>query len=130
MEISYFFATDEVCPAPAQGALGIETREEGKARAICAALNHEPSARAVSCERTVLAELGGGCQLPVGAFAAIKNDQLYCTAVVAAPDGSKIVRGQAKGPVEHTEQVGKNLAAQLLSKGAAEILESVNASES
>src|SRR6185312_3863915 len=72
-QISYFFATDEICPAPGQGALGIQTREEGQARAICAALNHEPSARAVSCERTVLAELGGGCQLPVGAFAAFKN---------------------------------------------------------
>jgi hydroxymethylbilane synthase len=128
-QISYFFATDEICPAPGQGALGIQTREEGQARAICAGLNHEPSARAVSCERTVLAELGGGCQLPVGAFAALKNDQLYCVGVVASPDGSRIIRGQANGPVDLPEQVGRNLASQLLSKGAAEILETVSAGE-
>jgi hydroxymethylbilane synthase len=122
-EISYFFEPAEICPAPAQGALGIQTREEGEARAICAALNHEPSARAVACERTVLAELGGGCQLPVGAFAALRNDRLYCVAVVASPDGTRILRGEANGPGDHPEQVGKNLAAQLLSQGAAEILE-------
>lgn len=126
-QISYFFASDEICPAPGQGALGIQTREQGDAREICAALNHEPSARAVSCERTLLAELGGGCQLPVGAFATIKNDQIYCVAVVASPDGTKIVRGQGNGPADNPEQVGRNLASQLLSKGAAEILESVGA---
>lgn len=126
-QISYFFATDEICPAPGQGALGIQTREEGQPRSICASLNHEPSARAVLCERTVLAELGGGCQLPVGAFAALKNDQLYCVGVVASPDGNRIIRGQANGPVEHPEQVGRNLASQLLAKGAAEILEAVSA---
>lgn len=126
-QISYFFATDEICPAPGQGALGIQTREQGEARASCAALNHDSSARAVSCERTMLAELGGGCQLPVGAFAAIKNNQLYCVGVVASPDGTKIIRGQASGPVDHPEQVGRNLASQLLAKGAAEILEAVGA---
>lgn len=126
-QISYYFATDEICPAPGQGALAVQTREEGDARSICSALNHEPSARAVACERTVLAELGGGCQLPVGAFAALKNDQIYCMGVVASPDGMKIVRGQGNGPVDSPEQVGRNLASQLLAKGAAEILESVGA---
>jgi hydroxymethylbilane synthase len=126
-EIAYCFDPAEICPAPAQGALGIQTREEGEARAVCAALNHEPSARAVACERTVLAELGGGCQLPVGAFAAFQKNQIYCVAVVASPDGTRVVRGEAKGPLDHPEQVGRNLASQLLSKGAAEILEAVSA---
>jgi hydroxymethylbilane synthase len=126
-EISYYFASDEICPAPGQGALGIQTRDSGQARDLCAALNHEASARAVTCERTLLAELGGGCQLPVGAFAALKGDQLYCVGVVASPDGSRVVRGQANGPIDYPDQVGKNLASQLLSRGAAEILEAVNA---
>jgi hydroxymethylbilane synthase len=126
-EIAYRFDPAEICPAPAQGALGIQTREEGETRVICTGLNHEPSARAVACERTVLAELGGGCQLPVGAFAAFQDDQICCVAVVASPDGTRIVRGEAKGPVDHPEQVGRNLASQLLAKGAAEVLEAVSA---
>jgi hydroxymethylbilane synthase len=81
----------------------------------------------VQCERTLLAELGGGCQLPGGAFAALKSDQIYCIGVVASPDGTRIVRGQANGPAGNPDQVGRNLASQLLSKGAAEILEGVSA---
>jgi hydroxymethylbilane synthase len=121
-EISYYFGPHEICPAPGQGALAIQTREEGHARRLCSELNDRSCSLAVACERTFLAELGGGCQLPVGAFAAVRDDHLGCVGVVASPDGTRIVRGQANGPADHPERVGKNLATQLLAGGAAEIL--------
>ncbi len=65
--IAEVFTPEQVCPAPGQGALGIQTRNHGEALEICRRLNHGASNMAVTAERAVLAGLGGGCQLPVGA---------------------------------------------------------------
>jgi len=123
-EIAEYFLLEQMCPAPGQGALAIQTREGGPARDLCAQLNHFSTERAVACERALLAALGGGCQLPVGAYAEMAADQLRLTAVVASPDGSKVIRDRAIGPVSQAEQLGSALAADFLARGAAEILES------
>lgn len=122
-EIAELLPPEIICCAPGQGALAVETRESGPAKRICEALNHEDSARSVTCERSVLAALGGGCQLPVGAFAHITGSELHATAVVASPDGEHLVRDSAIGPAAEPEQLGRLLADRLQSHGAAALLE-------
>jgi hydroxymethylbilane synthase len=121
-EIAEIFSADQMCPAPGQGALGIETRSDGQARLICAQMNHEESSRAVRCERAVLAELGGGCQLPIGAFAQASGRALQVVAVVAAPDGSRCIRAAAEQQDWSPEELGKAVAAELAARGAGQIL--------
>jgi hydroxymethylbilane synthase len=121
-EIAEIFSPEQICPAPGQGALAIETREQDAAFEICAELNHEPSRQAVACERAVLAGLGGGCQLPMGAFAELRGDQLHVSAVVLSPDGSRRVRAKMSGASNAPEQLGHALAQELIAQGAHEIL--------
>jgi len=119
-EIAQIFTADEICPAPGQGALAIETRAGDEAFAICGGLNDQPTSQAVLCERTVLKELGGGCQLPVGAFAEMRGAILHVTAAVVAPDGSKRLRAEGEG--EDAGELGRLIAAELIERGAREIL--------
>src|ERR1051326_8119808 len=74
--IAEILQPDVMCPAVGQGALGIETRTEGAAREICGALDHGPTRAAVTAERAVLASLGGGCQVPIGAYAELAGSAL------------------------------------------------------
>ena len=120
-EIAELFSPTEICPAPGQGALAIQTRAADQAFGICRALNHEPTAQAVRCERAVLAGLGGGCQLPIGAFAEGKGSELHVLAGVFSPDGSQFVRAEASGCASHAEELGRSLAEDLLAKGAGSI---------
>jgi hydroxymethylbilane synthase len=118
-EIAEFFSPEQICPAPGQGALGIQTRGEDRAREICAQLNDELTARAVRCERAVLAALGGGCQLPIGAYAEVNGRLLNVQAGVFAPDGSRHVRTQAEGA--DPEELGRRVAQELIARGAVSI---------
>jgi hydroxymethylbilane synthase len=126
-EIAEVFSADQICPAPGQGALAIETRDSDEVQAICADLNHAPTAAAVSCERAVLAALGGGCLLPIGAYAEPAAGGLHLTAIVITPDGKRFVREYVDGPMAEPEQLGSSLATRLLNRGAAEILRGVGA---
>jgi hydroxymethylbilane synthase len=121
-EIAEIFSPERMCPAAGQGALAIQTRESDPAREICAHLNDQPTGQAVACERTVLAALGGGCQLPVGAFAEIIDDVLKIVAVVVSPDGARSLRAHASGPRHRPEELGQAVATDLLSRGADQIL--------
>jgi hydroxymethylbilane synthase len=120
----------EIAPAPGQGALGIETREQGEAWEICRQLEHLATRRQVVCERAVLAELGGGCQLPLGALAEQEGSVLHARAVIIAPQGGRFVRASHRGPVEDAERIGRELARTLLSAGGDAILEEVAAAAS
>src|SRR5690349_19684528 len=75
-----------MCSAVGQGALAIETRAEGAGREACAALDHPSTRAAVTAERGVLATLGGGCQVPIGAHATVDGGRLRLFAIVVAPD--------------------------------------------
>jgi len=112
-----------VCPAPGQGALGIETLLSGPGFDAVAPLDHPWTRFAVTAEREMLAELGGGCQIPIGAFAEIEQTTLKLTGLVAAVDGSEIVRGTAEGEATRAREIGRELGKALLEKGAARILE-------
>jgi hydroxymethylbilane synthase len=121
-EISEVLSPQQMCPAPGQGALAIQTRRDDPAREICAQFNDEPTSQAVTCERTVLAALGGGCQLPVGAFAESIGETLNVIAVVLSPDGAHCLRVESAGPRHRPEELGQAVAADLLGRGAGKIL--------
>jgi len=114
----------EVCvPAPAQGALAIESRGgDERVAAILEPLDDLTSRQAVTAERALLDALGGGCQLPLGALAEPEGDGLVLHAAVAAPDGTTVLRRVAAGPAAQAESLGKGLAEALLSDGAARLL--------
>jgi hydroxymethylbilane synthase len=117
---------DVMCPAVGQGALAIETREDsGTAWNIVRKLDHAESRRTVEAERALLAVLGGGCQVPIGAFAQIENGSLRLRAIVASPDGSRIIRDELWGSNPHI--TGTELGKRLLEAGAREILGAVYA---
>lgn len=114
---------ERMVPAVGQGALAIETREEGPAREACRALDHAGTRAAVTAERALLAGLGGGCQVPIGAHAAVGADGLlHLRAVVAHPDGRTVLRHEAAAPVEEAHELGERAAAAFLEGGAREVL--------
>jgi hydroxymethylbilane synthase len=115
-----------MCPAAGQGALGIEIREgDTKTRELLAFLN-DPNARAATmCERALLNSLGGGCQVPIGAFAEVHDGRLHLDSIVADPDGSKLLRDSRDGNTEDAESVGNEAGASLLKRGGDQILEAV-----
>ena len=83
------------CPAVGQGALAIETRDDaGPGALVCQKLDDPGARAAVTAERALLRSLGGGCQVPIGAHAKLSDGGLLLRAVVAAPDGSRIVKGE------------------------------------
>jgi hydroxymethylbilane synthase len=112
-----------VCPAVGQGALAIETGQSGLA--ACAQLNHAPTNGAVTAERALLGALGGGCQVPIGAYATVSGDRLSLQAVVVSPDGKQVVRDRSEGPIADAQRIGRELGEALLGAGADDILENV-----
>jgi hydroxymethylbilane synthase len=88
---------DEMVPAPGQGCLAVQCREDDRStRAVLSVLDHIASRRALEAERALTRLLGGGCDLPLGALAALKGDRLRLAAVVATVDGAKVARGAAE----------------------------------
>ena len=113
-----------VCPAVGQGALGIECRSgDPEVRKVLEFLDDAPTRNACAAERALLRSLGGGCQVPIGAFAEPVNGQLRLTAVVARPDGSLVLREQRSGA--DPEKLGTTVGAALRQKGADRILQEV-----
>lgn len=86
-----------IVPAPGQGILAIEVKAGGRAEPLCRALDHPPSALAADAERRIVTAFGGDCTLPLAAWARQSGDGLRLTAVLAAPDGSRISRGEGRG---------------------------------
>jgi hydroxymethylbilane synthase len=120
--IAEILPPEKMCPAVGQGALAIEAREGFQDAAI---LDHPATHTAVLAERGVLGALGGGCQVPIGAYATVSENRVHVLAIVAAPDGSQIIRAESEGPASEASQIGAALAADLLKKGARQILEAV-----
>ncbi len=115
-----------MCPAVGQGSLAIETRDDGgPAHLACLKLNHPPTNAAITAERAVLGALGGGCQVPVGAYAVVSGDTLSIQAVVSSPDGKTLIRRSGSGPVGDAATIGARIGGELLENGAREILEHV-----
>jgi hydroxymethylbilane synthase len=123
--IAEMLPPETMCPAVGQGALAIEARPGGAGWEASRQLDHPPTRAAVTAERGLLAALGGGCQVPIGAHASVENGALHLRAIVASPDGNELIRGEARGPLADADAVGRRLAADLLARGAKEILDAV-----
>ncbi|BCG11283.1 hydroxymethylbilane synthase [Buttiauxella agrestis] len=124
--IRYALPAEVSLPAVGQGAVGIECRlDDEHAQALLASLNHEETATRVRAERAMNMRLEGGCQVPIGSYAELKDGELWLRALVGAPDGSILVRGERRGKPEDAEVMGVSLAEELLDKGAREILAAV-----
>jgi len=116
---------EAMCPAVGQGALAIETKAAGAGRDAVRALDSAATHAAVAAERGVLAALGGGCQVPIGAHAEVDGDRLHLLAVVASPAGDALIRSESSGPAADAANIGADLGRKLLDQGARQILESV-----
>ncbi|MBE4600840.1 hydroxymethylbilane synthase [Vibrio navarrensis] len=121
--IRSFIEPEQSLPAVGQGAVGIECRtDDERMLELLAPLNHVETADRVKCERAMNLTLQGGCQVPIGSYALLEGDQIWLRALVGEPDGSHIVRGEIRGPRTDAEALGVQLAQQLLSQGADDIL--------
>ena len=112
-----------VLPAPGQGALALEVRlGDDLAEELAYSLNHRETQLRVTAERAFLARLGAGCLAPAGALAYLEEGELRLEGVVAAPDGSELIRGEIAGPPEEAAELGEELAADILDQGGEAIL--------
>ncbi|MGB8990338.1 MAG: hydroxymethylbilane synthase [Candidatus Sulfotelmatobacter sp.] len=124
--VKQIMPADIMCPAAGQGALGIEIREgDSVVRQQLAFLDDAAARAATTCERALLNRLGGGCQVPIGAFAEVRNGKLHLDAIVADPDGSKLLRESRVGRLDDPEALGNTVGETLLRRGGDEILDAV-----
>ncbi|NQT54464.1 hydroxymethylbilane synthase [bacterium] len=118
---------DMMLPAPGQGALAIQVRAgDAKARDVLRPLSDPDTVAAVEAERAFLAAIGGGCHLPVGAYASVSDGTLSLAGCVLALDGSTTIRDEASGTPEDAAHIGASLAEALLLRGAAAMLHSLH----
>ena len=121
--ISTALPADACVPAPGQGIIAIEIREDDqRTRELVKTINHTTTSVALDAERAVVTRLGGGCQMPIGAYATVAGDTIALAAIVIALDGSRQVRASASGSVRDPEAVGVEAADALLARGADTIL--------
>lgn len=115
---------EEMLPAPGQGALAVQCRRDARdLRAVLTEFDDRASHLAVGAERALARALGGGCALPLGALAVARGDTIRLAAVVAAPDGSRVVRAAAEAA--DPDRIAAIVAAALRDDGADEILDEV-----
>lgn len=124
-KISEVIDYDLILPAAAQGALGIQTRsDDSDTIELLSMLHDSETAAAVLCERAFLSELNAGCNTPVGAFAEIRDNQLYFQGRCLSADGKISVDVSGSGEVSEAESLGREWARQALIRGASDILDS------
>lgn len=118
--VTEWISLDVMLPAPGQGALAIQCRADDQTTLdLLAALEDVPTRKAVTAERAFLSGLGGGCAVPVAAYATGKN-KINLTGLVASPDGKQIIKVSGQG--DDANQLGRELAQQAIAQGASEIL--------
>jgi hydroxymethylbilane synthase len=121
--ISALLPIDACVPAPGQGIVAVEARaDDGATHAAMADIHDRDAATALAGERALVAALGGGCQLPLGGILLRESGELEMRAVVLAPDGTTVIRAQARGPLGDPEGLGRRVAADLQAAGARDIL--------
>jgi hydroxymethylbilane synthase len=119
--VTQYLPLDIMLPAPGQGALAVQCREDDdETLRLLRPLEHTPTREAVSAERAFLAALGGGCSLPVGAIARQFNSQIELRGVVAAPDGGRLLKVSASG--SQPQILGEQLAHRAIEQGADDLI--------
>jgi len=128
--ISALVPADVCVPAPGQGIVAVEIRQDDAATAaLVEPIGDRDALDALHAERAVVAALGGGCQMPIGAHATITGDRITLAGVVIAPDGSRAARATAEGPRADAAAIGRQAAERLLAGGADDILARIRATD-
>lgn len=121
--ISAALSASEMLPAVGQGALAVETcSDDQEVIDSVTMLDHKFTRLACTAERSLLRGLGGGCQLPIAAYAVVREKRIRLDGLVADRQGQIILRDRIAGSLDEAEDLGKRLAEQLLAQGAAELL--------
>jgi len=125
-KISQFIPVEVMLPAVGQGVLGIETRRNDDRTREAVAFLHDPvTACEVGAERAFLRRLGGGCQLPIAAFAKINGQEIALAGLVGSPDGRVMISHAVKGAAAEFEALGEGLAENILGRGGRALLDEV-----
>ena len=121
--ITEYFDLKQMLPEPGQGALAIEARTDDEAMREMLSVLDDPVSRAcVDAERAFLRALGGGCRVPIAAYASHRDGSLELEGAVIAADGHAQIRGHMSGPITEPAALGERLAEQLIAQGAKELL--------
>jgi len=124
--ITEILPTEKMLPAVGQGALAIEVRTTDKQTlGWVQRLASTSTTMAVAGERALLRYLEGGCQIPIGTFGRVENNEFHLDAIIGSLDGKKIVRGKTHGKPEQAEELGRQLAETLVRSGGREILDEI-----
>ena len=124
--ITTVLPVEHCVPAPGQGIIAIETRADDRStRRMLETLNDARAASSLRAERALVAALGGGCQLPLGGLALHDGGSLEMHAVVATPDGRRMLKRRGRAPVADAESLGQRIAEELVRDGASAILDAV-----
>ncbi len=124
--VSSIIGVDKILPAVGQGAIGIQIKNGNRmAEEIVQSIHNENTYAAVKAERSLLKTLEGGCQVPIGAYGEIKENELYLSAMVGSLDGKTVFKKSKKGNKIDPEATGEALAVDLLQEGADRILKEI-----
>ena len=123
--VSQILPLEVMLPAPGQGALGVQCRDEALSLKMLAPLDHPPTRHTVTAERSFLSGLGGGCAVPIAAYASLSENDLTLQGRVAALDGSHKIDIQATALTADAQKLGRRLAQEALTQGAAELLQEI-----
>jgi hydroxymethylbilane synthase len=124
--ITSAISVDDSLPAGGQGAVGIECRTaDSEIHALLAPLHHQDTATRVTAERALNKHLNGGCQVPIACYAVLEGEQVWLRGLVGDPSGGLLLSAQARAPRGAAEALGVQVAEDLLSQGAADILKAV-----
>jgi hydroxymethylbilane synthase len=110
-------APEEMLPAVAQGAIGVERRSaDERVAAMLSAIHHRETGERLAAERSFLARLDGSCETPIAGLAVISGDELWLRGEILRPDGSASIAGERRGPVADGAAIGRSLAEELLDR--------------
>lgn len=124
--ITSAISVDDSLPAGGQGAVGIECRSvDSEIHALLAPLHHQDTATRVTAERALNKHLNGGCQAPIACYAVLEGDQIWLRGLVGDPSGGLLLNAEARAPRSEAESLGVQVAEDLLSQGAGDILKAV-----
>ncbi|MGB5178461.1 MAG: hydroxymethylbilane synthase [Gammaproteobacteria bacterium] len=128
--ISRELTPEEMLPAIAQGVIGIECRVgDERINSLIEPLNHVETRQRTEAERAMNAAMAGGCQAPVAGYSVLTDGVIELRGLVGRPDGSQVIRGDVRGSPGHAAALGKQLADDLMTRGARSILDELLSEE-
>jgi hydroxymethylbilane synthase len=127
-EISEYLSPQQFVPPPGQGALAVEVRaDDTRMIELLQPAEHAPTRAAITAERYFLEALGGGCQVPVGAYAHCDGDTLLLTVFLGSTDASQVFRADLQGSINHPRQLAREAYQALVKQGAGGLLAAAKA---